>query len=144
MSDLENHSFALLDRAKERSLIRSSQKSHKKSNRSFALLQRVTKRAIAHSEWASDRTIALLKRAEMSEEQMSDCPTVQIFGSILLQANIAGHPSLQYMAYLVPLPVYCNYTFSFRSRKHIYPLKNEIFCLQIVYFDRIFFMNKKS
>jgi len=42
--------IALLKRAKkERSLIRSFQKSDKKSDSSFVLLQRATKRAIVHS-----------------------------------------------------------------------------------------------
>jgi len=57
-------------------------KERKKSDRSFALLQWLTKWAIALSlfikermseiERAIDRSIALLKKAEMSDEQMSD------------------------------------------------------------------------
>jgi len=59
--------IALLKIAKkERSLIRSSAKSDKRSDRSIAFFK-----------WANERAITLLERAEMSDEQMSDWAIAQ-------------------------------------------------------------------
>jgi len=49
---MSDRSFALFERAKERSLIHSFQMSYK---RAIALLQRATKRAIAHSLFFKER-----------------------------------------------------------------------------------------